>query len=247
MLIDWFLPAAALKLLVPTDDCMWPQYCQIGNRSLPDANVIHQVEAYVIPKSWTCEWVVDHSSASLSIIISFTENGMHLELFCWAPNSCSSLTSSSPSSSGFYKIIQMPRSSHVLLRVSFQPVFDTALNTDRLNQCTGLLLVDWVCGAMQNPQGEVEPVTIGNGSRWQDRYEDLVEPSILSLLYTHIAWQTYVRVQGCKSNSTVAQYVSLQIKLGWRTVETCWFGSAKWFWPSIFAQFAEAGKRHIKA
>jgi hypothetical protein len=228
MLIDWFLRASCSQ----TSCSYWwlnvPVYCQIGNRSLPDANVIHQVEAYVIPKSWTCEWV----------------NGMHLELFCWAPNSCTSLTSSSPS--GFYKIIQIPRSSHVLLRVSFQPVFDTALNTDRLNQCTGLLLVDWVCGAMQNPQGEVEPVTIGNGSRWQDRYEDLVEPSFLSLLYTHCL-ATYVRVQGCKSNSTVAQYVSLQIKIGWRTVKPCWFGSAKWFWPSIFAQFAEAGERHIKA
>ncbi len=25
-------------------------------------------------------------------------------------------------------------------------------------------------------------------------------------------------------------------------VKTYWFGSAKWFWPSIFSQFAEAGK-----
>jgi hypothetical protein len=24
-------------------------------------------------------------------------------------------------------------------------------------------------------------------------------------------------------------------------------GSAKWFWPTIFAQFAEAGKRHSNA
>jgi len=28
---------------------------------------------------------------------------------------------------------------------------------------------------------------------------------------------------------------------------TCWFGSAKWFWSSIIAQFAEAGKSHSKA
>ncbi len=25
------------------------------------------------------------------------------------------------------------------------------------------------------------------------------------------------------------------------------FGSVKWFWPSIFAHFSEAGKRHSKA
>jgi len=41
--------------------------------------------------------------------------------------------------------------------------------------------------------------------------------------------------------------VTLQIKIGWRKVKTCRFGSAKWFWPDIFAQFAEAGKRHNKA
>jgi hypothetical protein len=27
----------------------------------------------------------------------------------------------------------------------------------------------------------------------------------------------------------------------------CQFDSAKWFWPSIFAQFPEASKRHSKA
>jgi hypothetical protein len=26
--------------------------------------------------------------------------------------------------------------------------------------------------------------------------------------------------------------------------KTSGFGSAKWFWPSIFAQFANAGERH---
>jgi len=50
-----------------------------------------------------------------------------------------------------------------------------------------------------------------------------------------------------KSNSTSAQYVTLQIKIGGRKVKTCQFGSAKWFWPSIFVQFAEAGERHSKA
>jgi hypothetical protein len=35
-----------------------------------------------------------------------------------------------------------------------------------------------------------------------------------------------------------------KLKIEWRKVNTCWFGLAKWFWPNIFAQFAEAGKRH---
>jgi len=39
--------------------------------------------------------------------------------------------------------------------------------------------------------------------------------------------------------------VTLHIKIARRKVKTCRFGSAKWF--SIFAQFAEAGKMHIKA
>jgi hypothetical protein len=43
-----------------------------------------------------------------------------------------------------------------------------------------------------------------------------------------------------------AQYMTLQIKIGRRKVKTCQFGSAKWFWPSILAHFAEAGKRHSK-
>jgi hypothetical protein len=50
-----------------------------------------------------------------------------------------------------------------------------------------------------------------------------------------------------KSNSSGAQYVTLQIKIGWREVKTCQFGLAKWFWPNIFAQFPEAGKSHNKA
>lgn len=32
-----------------------------------------------------------------------------------------------------------------------------------------------------------------------------------------------------------------------REVKTCHFGSAKWFWPSIFAEFVEAVKRRSKA
>ncbi len=43
------------------------------------------------------------------------------------------------------------------------------------------------------------------------------------------------------------QYVTLQKKIGWRKVITCWLGSAKWFWPSIFSQHAVASKRHNKA
>jgi hypothetical protein len=33
----------------------------------------------------------------------------------------------------------------------------------------------------------------------------------------------------------------------WQRVKTCLFGSAKWFWPSIFGQDYEAGKWHGKA
>jgi hypothetical protein len=29
--------------------------------------------------------------------------------------------------------------------------------------------------------------------------------------------------------------------------KTCWFGLQKWFFSSIFAQFAAAGKKHTKA
>jgi len=39
------------------------------------------------------------------------------------------------------------------------------------------------------------------------------------------------------------QFVTLHTKTGWRKVTTCRFGSAKWFWTSIFAQCAEAGKK----
>jgi hypothetical protein len=50
----------------------------------------------------------------------------------------------------------------------------------------------------------------------------------------------------CKSNSASAQYVTLQIKIGLRKVETCWFGSAKWFWLSIFAQLLRLVKGTTK-
>ncbi len=43
---------------------------------------------------------------------------------------------------------------------------------------------------------------------------------------THSYW--------CKSNSISAPYVNLQTRNGWKKVETCQFGSAKWFWPSNF-------------
>ncbi len=46
-----------------------------------------------------------------------------------------------------------------------------------------------------------------------------------------------------KSSSTCARYVAQQKKIGRRKVETCWFGSAKWLWPSIFLWDAEAGKK----
>jgi hypothetical protein len=43
---------------------------------------------------------------------------------------------------------------------------------------------------------------------------------------------------GVLEQLTGAQYVTLQIKIGSRKVKTCHFGSAKWFWPSIFALFS---------
>jgi hypothetical protein len=46
--------------------------------------------------------------------------------------------------------------------------------------------------------------------------------------------QKFFDERWCKSNSTNAQYVSLQVKIGFRKVKTCQFGLAKWFWPSIF-------------
>ncbi len=46
---------------------------------------------------------------------------------------------------------------------------------------------------------------------------------------TKCKWQIY----------TGARYVTLQIKIGWRNVKTCQFGSAKWFWPNIFAQLVK--------
>ncbi len=38
------------------------------------------------------------------------------------------------------------------------------------------------------------------------------------------------------------QYVTLHIKIGGRKVKTCWSGSTKQFWPSIFAKFVEASR-----
>ncbi len=46
---------------------------------------------------------------------------------------------------------------------------------------------------------------------------------------TKCKWQIY----------TGAWYLTLQIKIGWRNVKTCQFGSAKWFWPNIFAQLVK--------
>jgi hypothetical protein len=36
-----------------------------------------------------------------------------------------------------------------------------------------------------------------------------------------------------KSNSTGAQYVTLQIKIGWREVKTYLLDSEEWFWPTF--------------
>ncbi len=41
--------------------------------------------------------------------------------------------------------------------------------------------------------------------------------------------------------------VTLHIKIGWRKVNICRYGSRKWFFSCIFAQFAEASKKRSKA
>jgi hypothetical protein len=50
-----------------------------------------------------------------------------------------------------------------------------------------------------------------------------------------------------KSIPTGAQYETLKIKVGWRKVNICCFGSGKWFFSCIFVRFAEAGKKRSKA
>jgi hypothetical protein len=37
--------------------------------------------------------------------------------------------------------------------------------------------------------------------------------------------------------------MTVQIKTGYNNVKTCTFGSAKWFWPSIFAQCVQLLKK----
>ncbi len=50
-------------------------------------------------------------------------------------------------------------------------------------------------------------------------------------------WEVLNRV---RATATYVQYVSRQIKIGWRKVKTCHLGSAAWFWPSICVEFYEA-------
>jgi hypothetical protein len=71
-------------------------------------------------------------------------------------------------------------------------------------------------------------------------------PSII-MIYKPKQSQPLSCVNSEMSNYTSAQYVTLQIKIGWRKLKTCWYISSKWFWPRIFAQLAEAGKRHSAA
>jgi hypothetical protein len=49
-----------------------------------------------------------------------------------------------------------------------------------------------------------------------------------------------------KSIPTGAQYVTLHIKIRWRKANICRRVSGNWFFPCIFAQLAEAGKKHSK-
>jgi hypothetical protein len=41
--------------------------------------------------------------------------------------------------------------------------------------------------------------------------------------------------------------VTLQIEIGYRKAKTCRFGSAKWFWPSNFAEFLRLVKGTAKS
>jgi hypothetical protein len=50
-----------------------------------------------------------------------------------------------------------------------------------------------------------------------------------------------------KTSSVVLSMWPCTLKIGWRKVNTCRFGSAKWFCPRSFVQFAEASKRCSKA
>jgi hypothetical protein len=50
-----------------------------------------------------------------------------------------------------------------------------------------------------------------------------------------------------QSNSTHAQYVTLEITVRWKKIQNMLVSLNKWFWPSIFAQFAEAGNRYRNA
>jgi hypothetical protein len=44
-------------------------------------------------------------------------------------------------------------------------------------------------------------------------------------------WMVFEHLQQCS-------YVIMRSKIGWRKVKTCQFGSGKWIWLSIIAQFA---------
>ncbi len=54
--------------------------------------------------------------------------------------------------------------------------------------------------------------------------------------------QIISKQQRVYSNFTCTHYVTLHVKIVLRKVKACWFGSAKWFPPSNFGHFANAGK-----
>jgi hypothetical protein len=58
---------------------------------------------------------------------------------------------------------------------------------------------------------------------------------------------TIILQQFDESSCNEAQYVAKQNKIGLRKVKTYYLRSAKWFWPNIFSQNAELGKRHSTA
>ncbi len=47
-----------------------------------------------------------------------------------------------------------------------------------------------------------------------------------------------------QSGSTGSEYVAQHKKIGPRKVKTYWFGSAKWFWPSIFPEAGQGTVEH---
>ncbi len=68
-------------------------------------------------------------------------------------------------------------------------------------------------------------------------------PNIFNCMWS---WRTFIKAfawGGSKSISNGVQYVILHSTIGWTNSNICRFDSGKWFWLSIIAHVAVAGKR----